>query len=107
MTRTILPILGTVLVFVFFVQVPAQSHSAFPVDIIAGPAPQPFTADGKTHLVYELHLTNFSASSIELLGLNVLDGGDAPLASYRADQVDEMDLVQRTCTHATTAAGAR
>jgi hypothetical protein len=39
-------------------QVLAQSHSGFPVDIIAGPAPQPFMSDARERLLYELHLTN-------------------------------------------------
>jgi hypothetical protein len=69
----------------------AQSHSAFPVDIIAGPAPQPVMADGRTRLLYELHLTNFSASPMELLGLDVLgDGAAVPLASYRGEAMDKL-----------------
>ena len=59
-------------------QVRAQTHSAFPVDIIPGPSPQPVMADGRARLLYELHLTNFSASPIELLALDVFgDQGTA------------------------------
>jgi hypothetical protein len=69
----------------------AQTHSAFPVDIIAGPAPQPVMADGRAHLLYELHLTNFSASPIELLALNVFgDDGAAPLAGYRGVELERL-----------------
>src|SRR5262249_22467450 len=69
----------------------AQSHTAFPVDITAGPAPQPFTADGKTRLLYELHLTNFSASPMELLGLDVLgDDSAAPIASYHGEALEKL-----------------
>ena len=38
----------------------AQTHSGFPVDIVAGPSPQPVLADGRTWLLYELHPTNFA-----------------------------------------------
>jgi murein DD-endopeptidase len=69
----------------------AQTHSGFPVDIIPGPAPWPVTADGRTHLLYELHLTNFSASSIELLGLEVFGGdGAAALASDRGEALEKL-----------------
>ena len=69
----------------------AQSHSAFPVDIVAGPAPQPVMADGRAHLLYELHLTNFSASQIELLALDVLgEDSAAPLASYHGQELEKL-----------------
>lgn len=68
----------------------AQSPSAFPVDISCGPAPQPVTADGQPHLLYELHLTNFSASPIELLGLDVLGNSGAALASYRGEALEKL-----------------
>jgi len=65
--------------------------SAFPVDITVGPAPQPFNAGEKTRLFYELHFTNFSASAIEILHLDVLGrGGSAPLASYDKDQLQKL-----------------
>ena len=41
-------------------------HSGFPVEIVAGPSPQPVMADGRCHLEYELHLTNFAPPPIEL-----------------------------------------
>jgi peptidase M23-like protein len=82
---------GAVLALLLPLQALAQSHSAFPVDITAGPAPQPVMADGRTRLLYELHLTNFSASPVELLGLDVF-GGDAaePLASYRGEALEKV-----------------
>ena len=64
----------------------AQSHSGFPVDIVAGPAPQPFVADGRVRLVYELHLTNAAPIPIEVVALDVFgDQGAVPLASYRGE----------------------
>jgi murein DD-endopeptidase len=69
----------------------AQSPSAFPVDITAARTPLPVMADGRTRLLYELHLTNFSASPIELLGLDVLGGdGASPLASYRDEALEKL-----------------
>jgi murein DD-endopeptidase len=82
---------GAVLALLLSLRGLAQSHSAFPVNIIAGPAPQPVMADGRTRLLYELHLTNFSASSIELLGLDVLGGdGASPVANYRGEALEKL-----------------
>jgi len=70
----------------------AQSHSAFPVDIIAGPAPHPVMADGRIQLLYELHLTNFAPLPIEMKGIEVLSDGATTLASYRLREL-EMALI--------------
>jgi murein DD-endopeptidase len=62
---------------------PAQTHSAIPVDLEIPIAPIPVKADGKVHLVYELHITNFDPPSRDLTLTRVevlLDGQDtAPL----------------------------
>jgi hypothetical protein len=51
-------------------------------------APTPFKADGKTHLVYELHLTNFSASELTLARVEVLAGKDSiQLAQYEKTEL--------------------
>ena len=72
-------------------QVVAQSHSGFPVDIAVGPAPQAVIADGRAHLVYELHLTNVAPIPIEVVALDVFgDEGAAPLASYRGEALGKM-----------------
>ena len=64
----------------------AQAHSGFPVDIIAGPAPQQVMADGRVHLLYELHLMNVAPIPIEVVALDVFgDEGTAALASYRGE----------------------
>jgi murein DD-endopeptidase MepM/ murein hydrolase activator NlpD len=69
----------------------AESPSAFPVDITAARAPQPVMADGRDRLLYELHVTNFSAKPIELTALDVLDGDDSsPLASYRGEALEKL-----------------
>jgi murein DD-endopeptidase len=74
----------------FPLSAPAQSHSGFPVDIAPGPAPQPFHADGHTHLLYELHLTNFAPISIQLTALDVLGDSPAPLAVYHSDALTKI-----------------
>lgn len=51
-----------------------------PVDVIVPVPPTAFRADGKTHLVYELHVTNFSRDECVLTRLDV-----ASLASYSGD----------------------
>jgi hypothetical protein len=76
-------LVSAVLALLLPLQVLAQSHSGFPVDIIAGPAPQPFMADGREHLLYELHLTNYAPLPIELTGIDVFGDATTPLASIR------------------------
>jgi hypothetical protein len=69
----------------------AQSHSGFPVDIVAGQMPQPVTADGRARLNYELHLTNVAPIPIEVVALDVYgDEGTAPLASYRGEALGKV-----------------
>lgn len=64
----------------------AQSHSGFPVDVVAGPTPQAVMADGRAHLLYELHLTNVAPIPIEVVALDVYgDEGTVPVASYRGE----------------------
>jgi hypothetical protein len=59
----------------------AQTHSGFPVDIVAGPSPQPVMSDGRIHLLYELRLTNFARLSIELKAIEIF--GEGPTVSSR------------------------
>jgi murein DD-endopeptidase len=81
---------GAVLALLLPLQGTPQSPSAFPVDITAARTPQPVMADGRTRLLYELHLTNFSPSPVELLGLDVFGDGAAPLASYRGEALEKL-----------------
>src|SRR5439155_2135116 len=68
-----------------------QIHSAVPVDLEIPIAPTPVKADGKIHLVYELHITNFDkpARDLTLARLEVLgDGLDAaPLARLAGEDL--------------------
>jgi len=62
----------------------AQKLSAVPVDLQIPLAPTPVKADGKFHLFYELHITNFRSRSLELTRVEVVGDNEAsPLASYR------------------------
>lgn len=63
----------------------AQKLSAVPVDLEIPIAPTPVKANGKIHLLYELHITNFRARNLELTRIEVLkDAADiSPLASYK------------------------
>ncbi len=67
----------------------AQKLSAVPVDLEIPVAPTPVKANGKVHLFYELHITNFRAKNLELTRVEVL--GDAanalPLASYKDEEL--------------------
>jgi murein DD-endopeptidase MepM/ murein hydrolase activator NlpD len=67
----------------------AQKPSAVPVDLEVPMPPTPVKADGKIHLLYELHLTNFGAKSLELTRVEVLRGGadDSPLAGYEGAEL--------------------
>jgi hypothetical protein len=61
----------------------AQSHSGFPIDVVPGPAPQPVVADGRTRMIYELHVTNYAPLPVEVTAVEVLGAGDAVLASIK------------------------
>ncbi|MDQ3821002.1 MAG: hypothetical protein M3362_25425, partial [Acidobacteriota bacterium] len=50
----------------------AQKPSAIPIDLEIPVAPTPVKAGGKIHLLYELHITNFRAKSLELMRVEVL-----------------------------------
>jgi len=69
----------------------AQTHSAVPVDLEIPIAPTPVKADGKVHLVYELHITNFDPPSrdLTLTRIEVLGDGQnaAPLARLAAEDL--------------------
>jgi hypothetical protein len=66
--------------------------SDVPVDVEIPVAPTPVRANGKMRLLYELHLTNFRARSIELIRIEVLkdEVNAVLLANYR-----DTELVSR------------
>jgi murein DD-endopeptidase MepM/ murein hydrolase activator NlpD len=59
-----------------------------PVDVTIPTQPVIFKGAGKSHLVYELHITNFSRSSSIFTRLDVIrPGNETPLASYTGDEL--------------------
>ena len=91
MTKRLLAGVGLILFISLQSLAQSHSHSGFPVDISAGPAPQPVMVAGRKHLVYELHLTNVAPIPIELLALDVLgDEGASTLASYRGETLAQL-----------------
>src|SRR5262249_8244976 len=107
MTRLLLV---RVLVWVFIASpVPAggraQTHSGFPVDIVAGPPPQPLASEGRTWLVYELHLTNYAPLPIELTEVEVFGDGGTTLASYRGQELAKAVVAVEQLSSADSPAG--
>jgi murein DD-endopeptidase len=71
-------------------QTPSQT---FPVVLEVPIAPTPFKAQGKTHLVYELHATSFRAGDLMLSRVEVYhDNGSAGalLASYKDAELESL-----------------
>ncbi len=65
-----------------------------PIDVTIPKLPTPFTADGKTHIVYELNVTNLTADECVLDRVTVLgDPSATELASYEGDAL--IDAVTR------------
>jgi murein DD-endopeptidase MepM/ murein hydrolase activator NlpD len=64
----------------------------FPVVLQVPVAPAPFKANGKTHLVYELHLTSFRAGDLMLSRVEVYDdnGSRTPIASYADAELNNL-----------------
>jgi murein DD-endopeptidase len=67
----------------------ARGPIDLPVDMDVPITPTPFKADGKTHLVYELHLTNFSSTELMLARVEVLAAsGATQLAQYEGTELN-------------------
>jgi murein DD-endopeptidase MepM/ murein hydrolase activator NlpD len=69
----------------------AEKPFTSPIDVMIPIAPTAFQADGKTHLVYELHIVNFSAQSTALAHIEVLNDSGVELA--RVDQTDLLSSI--------------
>jgi hypothetical protein len=52
---------------------PPQKPFTVPVDVSIPQVPTAFQGDAKTHLVYELHISNYSGQPVTLTHLEVLD----------------------------------
>lgn len=73
-------------------QTPTRAQARGPIDLPVEMdvpiSPTPFKADGKTHLVYELHLTNFGSNELLLARVEVFAvGGATPLAQYEGTEL--------------------
>jgi hypothetical protein len=69
----------------------APDSSPLPVDLAIPIGPTPVRAEGKFHLYYELHITNFSSEPIRLIQVDVLgdDPRGQPLRSHRGADLAE------------------
>src|ERR1700741_3057532 len=67
---------------------------ASPLQVLEPIEPWKFKADGKWHLVYELHVTNLGKWDCMLTRLDVLpgDSGSKPIASYNSAELEGMTV---------------
>src|SRR5579864_5435501 len=66
-----------------------------PVEVLVPKPPTPVTIEGKTVLVYELHITNFGPSSLKLTEIQVFGAGsgasgDKTLGDYTGSSLSEL-----------------
>jgi murein DD-endopeptidase len=63
-----------------------------PIDVVIPIAPTAFKADGKWHLAYELHVSNYSHADCRLMQVDVVpeNGGQKSLASFSGGELDGM-----------------
>ena len=66
---------------------PKNFPMGLPLDLQVPIAPAPFPGKGKTHLVYELHLTNLSPVDLLLKRIEVLSGSTVAIA-YEAGELN-------------------
>ncbi len=65
-----------------------QSEAMTPILLEVQDAPGPFNgSDGKTHLVYELRMINFTSANVAVKQVEVLGGNGQPIATLDAAQI--------------------
>ncbi|HEY0685953.1 MAG TPA: M15 family metallopeptidase [Steroidobacter sp.] len=71
---------------------PASKPFAVAMNVNVPIAPTAFSAGGKAHLAYELHITNLGQWDLQLLSLEVVDGDDASrvLATFSQADLERM-----------------
>ncbi len=74
---------------------PAIKPEALPLDITVPIAPTAFKADGKWHLAYELHVSNFSKWDCDLTGIEVITEGSSPKSLAKFTGADLQSMVVR------------
>lgn len=68
---------------------PFEIRQSFDIGVPAPPAP--VRVGGTTQLTYELHLTNFARSPLDLVGVQILDDGSGQLiAEFRGAELQSM-----------------
>lgn len=75
---------------------PPQKPFTVPVDVSIPQVPTAFQADAKTHLVYELHISNYSGQTVALAHIEVLDEKGTELA--RLGQTELLSSVRIIAT---------
>lgn len=77
---------------------PPSKPFTVPMDVSVPLAPTAFSAGGKAHLAYELHVTNMGRSNLLLSALEVVDGdnGSRVLASFGQADLERMMPGQAT-----------
>lgn len=88
---------------------PGSAPSPFPlqVDLRVPFAPSAFPGSGRSHLAYELYLTNFSADALTIQRIDVIDAdapSRAPVAVVEAEQL--ASVLQTAGTRSPSAAAA-
>ncbi|WP_202624138.1 M15 family metallopeptidase [Steroidobacter agaridevorans] len=69
-------------------QGPASKPFSVPMNVNVPIAPTTFSAGGKAHLAYELHITNLGQWELQLLSLEVVDAEDASRVFAAFSQAD-------------------
>jgi len=64
---------------------PARSPFGILADVATPVPPTPFTTAGKTNLVYEVHVTNFTGAELLLSRLDIVDGATTLMSYEGAD----------------------
>jgi hypothetical protein len=72
--------------------VPPQKPLTVPVDVVIPIAPTAFEADGKMHMVYELHVVNYGHENCRLTDVEAIRGDSAPqsLGRFSGSALDGM-----------------
>ena len=74
-------------------QATAQRPISVPLDLHVPVAPTAFKAAGRTHLAYEMHVTNFARNDCTLTRIEVLGTGSKPIGRFEGSELSAM--VQR------------
>jgi murein DD-endopeptidase len=69
-------------------QAPRPTPLSVPIDLEVPIAPTPFTGADKTHLAYELHITNFGRTEINLKRIEILGDAAGPLAAFEGSDLN-------------------